>query len=66
MNFLINKEEIKKQVTILRGFLMTGGYELSQSAAYNLMANLYGFESWNQLSAILKQEDHLLNIEKIK
>ena len=52
MQFSITKETLKIQVKIMREFIP----DLTQSSAYQLLAKLYGFDGWNQLSAALKKE----------
>jgi len=55
MHIIISKEFIKEQVKIMREFLKSGGTELTQSAAYNLIAKMYGIADWNTLSAMFKK-----------
>lgn len=57
MQLEINKEILKNQVKVLREFLKKGGINLNQSVSYSLLAIIYGFESWNHLSAIIKKEE---------
>lgn len=53
MKIELNKELIKRQVTILKESLHE---KLSRSAAYNVLSKMYGFENWNTLSAFLNNE----------
>lgn len=53
MNIILDKEVIKRQVTVLKDSLTE---EISRSAAYNILSKVYGFESWNALSAFLNNE----------
>jgi hypothetical protein len=54
MNVTLTKEFIKNQILLMREFLKTGGMDIKQSNAYNLLARMYGFKDWNTLSAMLK------------
>jgi len=55
MNVVLTKEIVKDQVKTLRVFLSEGGYQLSQTSAYQCMAKIYGFESWTVLANKLKE-----------
>ncbi len=55
MQIVITKEFIKEQVRIMREFLKSGGTELTQGAAYNLISKMYGVADWNTLSAMFKK-----------
>jgi hypothetical protein len=57
MNISINKDVLKSQAEVIRAYLKVAGMDLSQSSAYQLLAKLYGFNGWNELSAALKIED---------
>ncbi len=54
MKMTINKEIIKSQVKILRESLTE---KISQSAAYNIISKMYGFDSWNHLNAELTTKE---------
>lgn len=53
MKIELNKELIKRQVTILREYL---NKEINQSNGYECMAKLYGFKNWNTFKAFLDNE----------
>ncbi len=59
MQITITKERLKSQVKIIREFLATKDFNLTQSSAYILLAKLHGCKDWNILSAILKNEEIL-------
>lgn len=68
MQLTINKETLKTQANVIRAFLRSGACEkchtsmsITQSSAYTLLAMLYGYRGWNELSAALKEEEQNAN-----
>lgn len=61
-------EIIKKQARVLQEFVkLEEGKKLSLSSCYNCLAKMWGFENWNQFSAILnKQEAEEKIIEELE
>lgn len=47
-------EEIKSQAQILKEYLREGGFNITQSACYNAVAKMNGYENWNTFQAKLK------------
>lgn len=47
---LLTKDKIKQQVSVLRDFLAVKNIKLTQSSAYELIAKIHGYPSWNYLS----------------
>ena len=59
MKIELTKELIKEQVNILRQFLKNGAQDISQSASYEVIAKMYGYENWNILASKLNEEGDL-------
>lgn len=55
MHLTITKDVLKTQVKLLREFLPSN--VLTQSSAYECIARIHGWQSWNELSAAIVKEE---------
>lgn len=53
----LDAQKIKHQAQMAHLFLKHGGYAVTHSSCLELMALLYGFDSWNSLAEKLKGEE---------
>ncbi len=55
-SFRITSESVKEQAKVLQKYLNNPAIErMSLASCYQALALIYGYESWNELSTLLKK-----------